>query len=92
MVAAGTKGKRYAMPNATIMIPQPLGGASGQAADIRIEAENILRVKKQLNEILAKNTGRSMDEIERDTDRNNYMTPEEAMAYGLIDHVEYPDR
>lgn len=92
LLAAGTKGKRYAMPNATIMIHQPLGGASGQAADIRIEAENILRVKKQLNEILAKNTGRSMDEIERDTDRNNYMTPEEAMAYGLIDHVEYPDR
>ncbi len=92
ILAAGTKGKRSAMPNATIMIHQPLGGASGQAADIRIEAENILRVKKQLNDILALHTGRSIDEIERDTDRNHYMTPEEAKAYGLIDFVEYPDR
>lgn len=87
LLAGGAKGKRYALPNAEIMIHQPSGGARGQATDIRIHAENILRTKKKLNEILAENTGRSYEEIERDTERDNFMSAEEAKAYGLIDDV-----
>ncbi|MDY3926561.1 MAG: ATP-dependent Clp endopeptidase proteolytic subunit ClpP [Anaerotignum sp.] len=87
LLAGGAKGKRYALPNAEVMIHQPSGGARGQATDIRIHAENILRTKKKLNEILAENTGRSYEEIERDTERDNFMSAEEAKAYGLIDDV-----
>ena len=87
LLSSGAKGKRYALPNAEVMIHQPSGGARGQATDIRIHAENILRTKKKLNEILAENTGRSYEEIERDTERDNFMSAEEAKAYGLIDDV-----
>ena len=87
LLAGGTKGKRYALPNAEVMIHQPSGGAKGQATEIQIAAENILKTKKKLNEILAANTGRSIEEIERDTERDNYMSAEEAKAYGLIDDV-----
>lgn len=87
LLAGGAKGKRYALPNAEVMIHQPSGGARGQATDIRIHAENILRTKRKLNEILAENTGRSYEEIERDTERDNFMSAEEAKDYGLIDDV-----
>ena len=87
LLAGGTKGKRYALPNAEVMIHQPSGGAQGQATEIRIVAEQILKTKKKLNEILAANTGQPLDIIERDTERDNYMTAEEAKAYGLIDEV-----
>ena len=87
LLAGGTKGKRFALPNSEIMIHQPSGGARGQATEIKIVAENILKTKKKLNEILAANTGRSIKEIERDTERDNYMSAEEAKAYGLIDEI-----
>lgn len=87
LLAGGTKGKRFALPNADIMIHQPSGGAQGQATEIQIVAEKILASKKKLNEILAANTGQPIEVIERDTDRDNYMTAEEAKAYGLIDAV-----
>ena len=87
LLAGGTKGKRYALPNAEVMIHQPSGGARGQATEIQIVAENILRTKKKLNEILAANTGRSYEEIARDTERDNYMTAQEAKEYGLIDEI-----
>ena len=87
LLAGGTKGKRFALPNSEIMIHQPSGGARGQATEIKIVAENILKTKKKLNEILAANTGRSIEEIERDTERDNYMSAEEAQAYGLIDEI-----
>ena len=87
LLAAGAKGKRYALPNAEIMIHQPLGGAQGQASDIQIHAEHILRTKEKLNRILAENTGQSLETITRDTDRDNFMTAQEAAAYGLIDKV-----
>ena len=87
LLSAGTKGKRYALPNAEIMIHQPLGGAQGQAEDIKIQAEHILRIREKLNRILSMNTGRPLEEIERDVDRDNYMTADEAAAYGLIDEV-----
>ena len=87
LLAAGTKGKRLALPNSEIMIHQPLGGAKGQATDIQIQAEQILHIKKTLNGILAANTGKPLEIIERDTDRDNYMTAQEAMEYGLIDRV-----
>lgn len=87
LLAAGAKGKRFALPNARIMIHQPLGGASGQASDIAIHAKEILRIRENLNGILAKHTGRSLKEIARDTERDNFMSAEEALAYGLIDHV-----
>ena len=87
LLSSGAKGKRYALPNAEIMIHQPSGGAKGQATEIQIAAENILKTKKKLNEILAANTGRSIEEIERDTERDNYMSAEEAKAYGLIDEI-----
>ena len=87
LLSGGTKGKRYALPNSTIMIHQPSGGARGQATEIQIVAENILKTKKKLNEILAANTGRSYEEIARDTERDNYMTAQEAKEYGLIDEI-----
>ena len=87
LLAGGTKGKRYALPNAEVMIHQPSGGARGQATEIQIVAENILRTKKKLNEILAANTGQPYDVIVRDTERDNYMTAEQAQEYGLIDRV-----
>jgi ATP-dependent Clp protease protease subunit len=87
LLAGGTKGKRMALPNAEIMIHQPSGGARGQATEIQIVAENILKTKRKLNEMLAANTGKPIDVIERDTDRDNYMSAEEALEYGLIDRV-----
>ncbi|MBR6050297.1 MAG: ATP-dependent Clp endopeptidase proteolytic subunit ClpP [Clostridia bacterium] len=87
LLAAGAEGKRFALPNSEIMIHQPLGGAQGQASDIKIQAEHILKIRKKLNEILAKKTGKSYDEIERDTDRDNWLSADEAKEYGLIDKV-----
>lgn len=87
LLAGGAKGKRYALPNAEIMIHQPSGGAKGQATDIQIAAENILKTKKRLNEILAANTGKSYETIAADTERDNYMSAQEAAEYGLIDSV-----
>ena len=87
LLAGGTKGKRYALPNSEIMIHQPLGGAQGQATDIQITAEHIIRTKERLNRILAEDTGKSLEEIARDTERDNWMTADEALEYGLIDHV-----
>ena len=87
LLAGGAKGKRYALPNAEIMIHQPSGGAQGQATEIQIVAEKILQTKKKLNEILAANTGQPYEVICRDTERDNYMTAEEALKYGLIDQV-----
>ena len=87
LLSGGTKGKRFALPNAEIMIHQPSGGAQGQATEIRIVAEHILKTKKKLNEILAANTGQPLEVIEADTERDNYMSAEEAKAYGLIDQV-----
>lgn len=87
LLSGGAKGKRLALPNAEIMIHQPSGGARGQETEIRIVAENILKTRNKLNEILAANTGKSVEEISRDTERDNYMTAREAVAYGLIDSV-----
>ena len=87
LLSGGTKGKRYALPNAEVMIHQPSGGARGQATEIQIVAENILRTKKKLNEILAANTGKPYDVIAADTERDHYMSAQEAMEYGLIDNV-----
>ena len=87
LLAGGAKGKRSALPNSRIMIHQPMGGAEGQAADIRIQADEILRMKTQLNKILAKNTGQTVKKIAVDTDRDNFMTAEEAKKFGLIDSV-----
>ena len=87
LLAGGAKGKRSALPNSRIMIHQPMGGAEGQATDIKILAEEILRMKKQLNTILAKNTGQRIKKIEADTDRDNYLTSKEAKSYGLIDSI-----
>ena len=87
LLAGGAKGKRSALPNSRIMIHQPLGGAEGQAADIRIQADEILRMKPQLNKILAKNTGQTVKKIEIDTDRDNFMTAIEAKRYGIIDSI-----
>ena len=87
LLSAGQKGKRYALPNAEIMIHQPLGGVQGQAEDIKIHAEWILKTREKLNKILSDNTGQPLDIIARDTDRDNFMSAEEAAAYGLIDKV-----
>ena len=87
LLSGGTKGKRMALPNAEIMIHQPSGGAQGQATEINIAAEHILKTRKKLNEILAANTGKPLETIERDTERDNYMSAQEAMEYGLIDRV-----
>ena len=87
LLSAGTKGKRYALPNAEIMIHQPLGGAKGQASDIKIQADWIIKTKEKLNKILAEATGQDIETINRDTDRDNFMTADEAMEYGIIDKV-----
>ncbi len=87
LLAAGAKGKRYALPNAEIMIHQPLGGARGQASDVKIHAEFLLKTRDKLNKILSANTGKPLEQIEKDTDRDNFMVAEEALAYGLIDKV-----
>jgi ATP-dependent Clp protease protease subunit len=89
LLSSGAKGKRIALPNAEIMIHQPSGGSRGQATDIQIQAEQILKIKKRLNAILAENTGKPIEEIERDCERDHFMTAEEAQAYGLIDKVIY---
>ncbi len=87
LLSSGTKGKRFALPNSEIMIHQPLGGAKGQASDIEIQARHIARIKMKINEILSENTGKSLKVIEKDTDRDNYMTAEEAKKYGLVDQI-----
>lgn len=87
LLSSGKEGKRYALPNSEVMIHQPLGGASGQATEIKIAAEHILKTKKKLNEILAKNTGKSIKQIENDTDRDNYLTANDAKDYGLVDKI-----
>ena len=87
LLSSGAKGKRYALPNSEIMIHQPLGGAKGQATEIKIVADHILKTREKLNRILAENTGKSIDEIARDTERDNYLTAQEAMEYGLVDKV-----
>ena len=87
LLAGGARGKRFALPNAEIMIHQPSGGAQGQATDINIAAEHILKIRRRLNEILAENTGKPLETIERDTERDNFMSADEAVEYGLIDSV-----
>lgn len=87
LLSSGTKGKRYCLPNSEVMIHQPLGGAEGQASDIEIRAKRILRVRDRLNQLLAKQTGQPLEKIERDTDRDHFMTAEEAKAYGLVDEI-----
>ncbi len=87
LLSSGTKGKRYALPNSEIMIHQPLGGAQGQASDIKIQADHILKTKQRLNGILAKNSGKPIEQVEKDTDRDNYLSAEEAKEYGLIDEI-----
>jgi ATP-dependent Clp protease protease subunit len=87
LLAAGAKGKRFALPNARIMIHQPLGGAQGQATDINIQAQEIMRIKQILNSILAEHSGRSIEDLEQDTDRDNFMSATQAVEYGLVDEV-----
>ena len=89
LLSSGQRGKRFALPNSEIMIHQPLGGAQGQASDIKIAAEHILKTRHKLNSILAQNSGKPIDVIERDTDRDNYLSAQEALEYGLIDRVFY---
>lgn len=89
LLAAGEKGKRFALPNSEILIHQPLGGAKGQATDIQIQAERIIKIKHNLNKILADNTGKSIEVIEQDTERDHFMSAEEALSYGLIDKILY---
>jgi ATP-dependent Clp protease protease subunit len=87
LLSGGTKGKRYALPNSEIMIHQPLGGAQGQATDMKIHADHIIRTRAKLNSILAANTGKPLEVIEKDTERDNFLTAQEALDYGLIDHI-----
>ena len=87
LLSGGTKGKRFALPNAEIMIHQPSGGAQGQASDIKINADHILHIRDRLNKILAENTGKPLETIERDTERDNWLTAEEAKEYGIVDAV-----
>jgi ATP-dependent Clp protease protease subunit len=89
LLSSGAKGKRYALPNSEIMIHQPLGGAQGQASDIKIAAEHILKTKLKLNTILSQNSGKPLEQVEKDTDRDNYLSAQEALEYGLIDKVFY---
>ncbi|AVQ34348.1 ATP-dependent Clp endopeptidase proteolytic subunit ClpP [Staphylococcus muscae] len=91
LLAAGAKGKRFALPNAEVMIHQPLGGAQGQATEIEIAANHILKTREKLNKILSERTGQSIEQIQKDTDRDNFLTAEEAKAYGLIDEVMVPE-
>lgn len=91
LLAAGAKGKRFALPNAEVMIHQPLGGAQGQATEIEIAANHILKTREKLNRILSERTGQSIEKIQRDTDRDNFLTAEEAKEYGLIDEVMVPE-
>lgn len=91
LLAAGAKGKRFVLPNAEVMIHQPLGGAQGQATEIEIAAKHILRTREKLNQILSERTGQPLDKIERDTDRDNFMTAAEAQEYGLVDEVMEPE-
>ncbi len=93
ILAAGTKGKRYALPHSKIMVHQPWGGVTGQAADIKIQAEEILKAKRLLNELMAKHTGRPVEQIEEETERDRYMNPTEAKEYGIVDEiVEHPQK
>ena len=87
LLSSGAKGKRFALPNAEVMIHQPLGGMKGQASDIKIHADHILKIREKLNKLLAEQTGQTLETIERDTERDNYMTADEACAYGLVDKV-----
>ncbi|MBE5953531.1 MAG: ATP-dependent Clp endopeptidase proteolytic subunit ClpP [Lachnospiraceae bacterium] len=87
LLAGGTKGKRIALPNSEIMIHQPLGGAQGQASDMKIHADHIIKTREKLNKILSENTGKSLDIIERDTERDNFLSAEAALEYGIIDHI-----
>lgn len=87
LLAAGKKGKRYALPNSTIMIHQPLGGVQGQASDIKIHTEYLLKIKEKLNKILSERTGKPLEQVEKDTDRDNFLSSDEAKEYGLIDNV-----
>jgi ATP-dependent Clp protease protease subunit len=87
LLAGGAKGKRFCLPNSEVMIHQPSGGARGQASDIQIAAEHILRTKKKLNKILAENTGQSVEKVTADSDRDNWLTADEALAYGLVDKI-----
>jgi ATP-dependent Clp protease, protease subunit len=89
LLAAGAKGKRFALPNSEVVIHQPLGGAQGQASDIKIHADHIIRIRQRMNKMLSEFTGKPLDVIEHDTDRDNFMTAEEAMEYGLVDKVIY---
>lgn len=89
LLSAGTKGKRMALPNAEIMIHQPLGGTQGQTTDMKIHVERMLKIKERLNQLLAENTGKPLEVIEKDTERDNFMTAEEAQAYGIVDKVIY---
>ncbi|UXR78773.1 MULTISPECIES: ATP-dependent Clp endopeptidase proteolytic subunit ClpP [unclassified Staphylococcus] len=91
LLAAGAKGKRFALPNAEVMIHQPLGGAQGQATEIEIAANHILKTREKLNKILSERTGQSIEKIQKDTDRDNFLTAEEAKEYGLIDEVMVPE-
>ena len=87
LLSSGAKGKRYCLPNSEVMIHQPLGGAQGQASDIAIQAEHILKIKKRMNTILSQNTGKTIKQIEKDVDRDNYMSAQEALEYGLVDKI-----
>ena len=89
LLSSGTKGKRYALPNSEIMIHQVLGGSQGQASDVEIQTKQLLKIKRKLNELLAENVGKKVEEVERDTDRDNYLTAEEAKKYGIVDQVFY---
>jgi ATP-dependent Clp protease protease subunit len=89
LLSSGAKGKRYDLPNSEIMIHQPLGGAQGQASDIKIQADHILKIKDKLNKILSQNTSKPIEQVEKDTDRDNYLSAEEALEYGIIDKIYY---